>query len=265
MDATTTFPRLSEWEKAKQRLDSLSLPYTATEAAPGYRHVGTVLLTTTATGRSAISEEPTITTSGWVDPSVYKIHLPLEEPEQFREPVFESAHIMVLAPCIADIARIRIIAHIHGDMTEVLPYLNAEMPGAFYNPNGPTLMFMDGYRMVVLYPHRISVAKADDVVDAWRTLEMIRLRVNRVWSRRSEIVPSNEMRRKPPALEIYKRLPGTNCRQCGEKTCMAFALRLWCGEVRPDDCLPIFEGEYGHLKEAFLEICMGLGMASHSA
>jgi ArsR family metal-binding transcriptional regulator len=262
MDSSTTFPRLSEWEKAKQRLDSLTLPYRATAAAPAYRHVGTVLLTTTAGGRSAISEDSTISTSGWVDASLHGSQLSSLEPEQFQETVFESAHIMVLAPCIADIARIRIIAHIHGDLTEVLPYLNAEMPGAFYNPNGPTLMFMEGYRMVVLYPHRISVAKADDVVDAWRILEMIRLRVNRDWSKRSEIVPSNEMRRKPPALEIYKRLPGTNCRQCGEKTCMAFALRLWGGEVRPDDCLPIFEGEYGHLKEGFLEICMGLGMAS---
>ena len=265
MDTSTTFPRLSVWEKAKQRLESLSIPFKAIQAGIGYRHVGTVLLTTTAGGRSAICEDTTITTSGWVDASLHGSQLSTLEPEQFQEPVFESAHIMVLAPCIADIARIRIIAHIHGDMTGVLPYLNAEMPGAFYNPNGPTLMFMDGYRMVVLYPHRISVAKADDVVDAWRTLEMIRLRANRVWSRRSEIVPSNEMRRKPPALEIYKRLPGTNCRQCGEKTCMAFALRLWCGEVRPNDCLPIFEGEYGHLKEAFLEICMGLGMASTGA
>ena len=37
--------------------------------------------------------------------------------------------------------------------------------------------------------------------------------------------------KKPPALEILKRLPGTNCGRCGEMTCMAFALRVWAAEA----------------------------------
>ncbi len=69
------------------------------------------------------------------------------------------------------------------------------------------------------------------------------------------------MRKKPPALEIYKRLPGTNCRMCGQKTCMAFALTLWSGNAKPDQCTPIFKGEYPHLKDAFLEICAGIGLS----
>jgi len=88
---------------------------------------------------------------------------------------------------------------------------------------------------------------------------MIRRKINDVWSRRDQIEPSNRMRQKPPALEIYKRLPGTNCRECGEKTCMAFALRLWSGEVTPSQCKPTFEGEFVHRREALLEICAGLG------
>lgn len=83
---------------------------------------------------------------------------------------------------------------------------------------------------------------------------------NDVWSRKDSIQPSFELKKKPPALEIYKRLPGTNCQECGEKTCMAFALRLWMGETDPYLCRPIFEGEYPHLRDAFLEICAGLGL-----
>jgi ArsR family metal-binding transcriptional regulator len=148
-----------------------------------------------------------------------------------------------------------------GDLTGVLPYLNAEMAGATYCRDAETLTYMDGYRLVSLYPRRLTVAKADELVDAWRTLEGIRCLVNETWRRRGSISPSWEMRRKPPALEIYKRLPGTNCRACGEKTCMAFALGLWNGAVDPSLCAAVFSGEHGHLKGPLLQICSSLGLA----
>lgn len=46
-----------------------------------------------------------------------------------------------------------------------------------YNPRASVLTYMDGYRLVSVQPHRITVAKADDIVDAWRTLEDVRKRV----------------------------------------------------------------------------------------
>ena len=121
---------------------------------------------------------------------------------------------------------------------------------------------MDGYRMVSLYPRRITVAKADDIVDAWRALEAIRVRANEVWSRRTDIEPCYEMRQKPPALEIFKRLPGTNCRACGEPTCLAFAVKVHGGDASISDCSPVFAGDFSHLREALLEICRGLGVSS---
>jgi ArsR family metal-binding transcriptional regulator len=140
--------------------------------------------------------------------------------------------------------------------------MNAEMREASYNAKGPTFTFMDRYRMISMYPRRIAVAKADDIVDGWRTLEMIRCRVNDAWARRAQIEPCYEIREKPPALEIFKRLPKTNCRACGEATCLAFAVRVWMGELPASKCLPVFRGEYGHLKDALVEICMGLGAAT---
>ncbi|OGL43875.1 MAG: hypothetical protein A2161_17705 [Candidatus Schekmanbacteria bacterium RBG_13_48_7] len=119
---------------------------------------------------------------------------------------------------------------------------------------------MEQYRMIAVYPHRITIAKADEIIDAWRVLEMIRRLVNKTWEHRSSIQPLYEMRKKPPALEIFKRLPGTNCGVCGEKTCMAFALRLWHVEVDPFRCKPVFNGEYNHLESALMEICSALGI-----
>ena len=60
------------------------------------------------------------------------------------------------------------------------------------------------------------------------------------------------------ALEIFKRLPKTNCRVCGEATCLAFAVRVQMGELPASKCTPVFQGALRHLKDALVEICMGV-------
>lgn len=125
----------------------------------------------------------------------------------------------------------------------------------------PVFTYMDGHHMVSLFRDRIGIAKANDIVDAWASLERARCLVSDVWARRAGITPSSETRRRPPALEIYKRPPGTNCGQCGEATCTAFAWAVWRGDAEPRRCLPVFEGERGDVKDALLSICAGLGLS----
>jgi ArsR family metal-binding transcriptional regulator len=105
------------------------------------------------------------------------------------------------------------------------------------------------------------MGKADEIVDAWRLLEEVRVRVNETWARRASMTPSHEMRSKPPVLEIYKRLPRTNCKLCGEQTCMAFAAKLRMGEGKLSQCTPVFDGEYMRLRAALVEVCAPLGVA----
>ena len=167
---------------------------------------------------------------------------------------------MALQPCLADPDKLRAIAHISGDLAEVFPYMNAVRKDAYYNVEGPTFTFMDQYRMISLYPRRIAMAKVDDIVDIWRTLESLRRFSNECWQNRQSIEPSFELRKKPAALEIFIRLPRTDCGLCGEKTCIAFALRLWSGQISLFQCTPVFGGVYSHLKEPLFEICAGLGI-----
>lgn len=42
-------------------------------------------------------------------------------------------------------------------------------------------------------------------------------------------------------IEVYKLLPRTNCKKCGEENCMAFAVRLVNLEVKPEKCTPLVE------------------------
>jgi acetyl-CoA decarbonylase/synthase complex subunit gamma len=44
------------------------------------------------------------------------------------------------------------------------------------------------------------------------------------------------------ALEVYKLLPKTNCKECGFPTCLAFAMKLASGGVEPERC-PYLDAE----------------------
>ena len=68
-------------------------------------------------------------------------------------------------------------------------------------------------------------------------------------------------------LDVYKLLPRTNCKECGEENCMAFATKLVNREVSLDKCTPLLtkgnEKAYAQLKEllkpAVKEIIIGAG------
>ncbi len=263
MDALTTFSDRTEFERAKALLDRLGIDHQVVSPDPGFAAVGLPALVLPAEGRSAFLDGggAEIVSAGWVDYRTPADAVPDVAPAAFAEDLLGRLAVVVLTHCVADPAKLRLIAHFAGDVAEALPYLNAELLKGSYMPTMPVFTFMDGYRMVSLFRDRLAIAKANDIVDAWASLERVRCLVGDVWARRAAIVPSSETRRRPPALEIYKRLPGTNCRECGELSCTAFAWAVWRGDARPHDCVPVFAGDRSDLKDALLLICAGLGVA----
>jgi ArsR family metal-binding transcriptional regulator len=262
VDVLTTFSRRAEFERAAALLRRLRIAHRVVSPDPGFAEVGTPAVVLSPESRSAFLDGGggDIVSVGWVDYRSPTGDVPCDPPHEFPESPMGRVAIVVLAPCIADAARLRLIAHFSGDVAEALPYLNAEVLNGSYVPTLPVFTFMDGHRMVSLFRDRIGIAKADDVVDAWASLERARCLVGDIWARRAEIIPSSETRRRPPALEIYKRLPGTNCGECGEATCMAFAWGVWRGDLEPSACAPVFDGRRAELKDALLAICAGLGL-----
>lgn len=264
MDALTTFTVRGEFERAAALLDALGIDHLFISPEPAYAHVGCPAIALADTGKSQFLHNAgaAILSAGWVDFRPPTHPVPDEAPHDFAEDIVGQIAIVVLAPCVADLKRLRLTAHLSGDVAEALPYLNAAMPQGCFTARLPVFTYMDGHRMVSLFRDRVAIAKTDDIVDSWASLERVRCLVNDVWSRRGAIAPSFERRRRPPALEICKRLPGTNCRQCGEVTCIAFAWAVWRGDAEPRSCLPVSEGERGDLKGALLSISSGLGVES---
>ncbi|MEM3357262.1 MAG: acetyl-CoA decarbonylase/synthase complex subunit gamma, partial [Candidatus Bathyarchaeia archaeon] len=68
-------------------------------------------------------------------------------------------------------------------------------------------------------------------------------------------------------IDVYKLLPRTNCKVCGEENCMAFATKVVNREVPIEKCSPLlakeFEKAYSQLKEmlkpAVKEVVIGVG------
>ncbi|MBC7346913.1 MAG: Fe-S cluster protein [Clostridia bacterium] len=171
----------------------------------------------------------------------------------------ERITITYVEPCWADANKIRLKADFSRDIGELFPYLNAVLPNATYNPHAATLTIVKEGRLIVLYPQRLTMAKARNTTDARQVLDWLKERINQTWERRDRIEPCYETRSRPTALELYQWLPRTNCRQCGEATCLAFAAKLLLGEQALDRCLPLFERDHRHLREAMEELVAALG------
>lgn len=166
-----------------------------------------------------------------------------------------------VAPCMADEKKIRLIAYFNLDISEMLPYLNAVIKGASYNKNASTLTFAKERRLINLYNIKITIAKADDIIDAWHILDEIKALINKTYENRANIKPNYEEKIKVTALQIYGWLPKTNCRLCGEATCLAFAVKFLQGEQKLSKCVPLStEKRFDENKKIMQEMAEALGI-----
>jgi ArsR family metal-binding transcriptional regulator len=93
-----------------------------------------------------------------------------------------------------------------------------------------------------------------DVEEGLALLAAMRDLLNQTWARRDEIQPRTEGRNVPRSLDVYELLPRTNCRACGEATCMAFAFGLRESRHRPIECLPLADSTYAAQRQTLMEM-----------
>lgn len=147
-------------------------------------------------------------------------------------------------PCEPGAPRFAAKASLEVDIRAVLPYLNGVLERAEYNPAAPALRWRKAGHTVVFHPLEIAISNLIDRNEAEQEIrELIEL-VNEIWERRAEIEPSESVRRRPSHLAIFKLLPGTNCKTCGEPTCYNFALKLTMGQAKLAECTKLAEVEY---------------------
>lgn len=65
-------------------------------------------------------------------------------------------------------------------------------------------------------------------------------------------------------MDVYKGLPGTNCKECGEESCMNFAMKLLKGEASLRNCKPILGEKYKENMKSLEDILATRGEAGET-
>ncbi len=158
--------------------------------------------------------------------------------------LLEGWTITQFLPCVADKTKIRVIASFSNDVEEVFPFLNAILKNIAYVPAAKIITMKKEHRLITIYPHMVTIAKADDEEDAKATLNQLQDLINDTWNKRESITPSYEVHQLLRPMDIYSLLPKKNCKLCGEMTCFAFGIMLLQGKKALNQCPLLKEAEY---------------------
>lgn len=155
--------------------------------------------------------------------------------ESYRLEIFNNK-------CMPGAMTVQCFAHLGQDISAALPYLNAELGGFTYIKDPPSVTFRMHGKLLTVNSRRIAVNALKDEAEARKIVEWLKREINNAWWQRKDITPRFEGMPRPQVIQILKCLPKTNCRQCGEPTCMVFATRVATWAKGSGDC-PLMNAE----------------------
>ena len=153
--------------------------------------------------------------------------------------------------CMPGAETVNCFAHLDEDVSAVLPYLNSVLGGFEYVQDPPAVTFKAHGKLITVHGRRIAVNALKDEAEACKVVDWLKREINETWENRDSIPPSTKGASRPMIIEILKLLPKTNCRECGEPTCMVFATRLAEGVWGAGDC-PAMEADNRQRLEQYL-------------
>ncbi|HNS50395.1 MAG TPA: (Fe-S)-binding protein [Anaerolineae bacterium] len=131
------------------------------------------------------------------------------------------------------------IAYLDVDLSPVLPYLNARLSRGVYLPKRPVLSWRFEGHNIGFWPDRIAVEHLHSRAEADEWVARLVALVNDTWQKRDQIEPDHSTHERLQPLQLYRLLPGTNCKACGEASCFNLALKLAAGQVGLELCTPL--------------------------
>jgi ArsR family metal-binding transcriptional regulator len=173
--------------------------------------------------------------------------------------LLDSYKITRVLPCLADPEKIRVIAEISGEIHEAFPYLNATLKGCIYNHPALTLTIKKDGKLLTLHARHITLAKIEDEKEAEEILGWLKDLINETYAKRDRIEPNYSKGEELKALDIFKLLPGTNCKRCGEPSCLAFAVKVVGRDIEITKCDPLFSEKYQEKQKVLVELLKAAG------
>jgi len=158
--------------------------------------------------------------------------------------VLGGLRLAAVRPSLTDRRRLRLELIPENDLASLIPIMARFIRGGAFTPEIPSLAFEEEFRLLTVMPREIVISRADHLLDAWIMIRTMVDLICSAWERRDSVLPETKPRRGISAIEIYRRLPCTECRRCGATGCMEFARALVTSRARLEQCLPLMEGEY---------------------
>jgi len=171
-----------------------------------------------------------------------------EKPAQAKKDLSGTAPLQItevrqLLPCIADVAKFRIIARLEPQLGGALKLLEPLFPRARYSERIGALIIQKGNVLITLYSNgNVTMTMISSEAAARAVLEGLKEPINKAIT--SGVTPVPREKVKVDHAEVYKYLPKTDCKICGEQSCYAFAIRLVGGETTLEKCTPLLETKF---------------------
>lgn len=140
------------------------------------------------------------------------------------------------AECRPEAQTVHCIARLKEDIGPVIPYLNAVLGGYTYIKEPLSVTFRSQGKLISVHADHIAINALQDAEEAEKILQWLKREINEAWEKRESLTPSYEAAPRPQVIEIVKLLPKTNCKQCGQPTCLVFASLAVEGGKSADDC-----------------------------
>ncbi len=115
----------------------------------------------------------------------------------------------------------------------------------------PSLTLKGSGKLITIHSRKIAINALQDEEQAEKIVAWLQREINNAWENRENIEPCLDGAKQPELFEVLKLLPKTNCRECGEQTCMVFSVRVMEGAKDHNNC-PALVGERKEAMENYL-------------
>ena len=156
--------------------------------------------------------------------------------------------------CMPTSTKFNAIIDLDVDIGDLLPYLATEIRGCTYFHGSEQLNYMYRGHIIAIRPRQITVTALQNDEEALEVCEQLKRIINKVYLQRSNITPTLRKQARLDPLTIYRGLPRTNCGECGEATCMAFASRVVSRELPASRCNQLLLKEHESSRERLWEL-----------
>jgi len=155
--------------------------------------------------------------------------------------------------CFAIPERIRFIAELDRDISEIMPYLNTVIDGVIYNQSGHSITMKKGDRMIGIQSRQIAAGKVIDLKDADDLIKWFKDLVNDTYEKKDTIAPNYERRKQMTALDVYKLLLRQTVKNVVNLPVLLLQLNLLLRK-NVMKCVDLFSGSFNEKRDELIRI-----------